>query len=463
MELELEQEIPLKDQFAELMSREDKLEIQEFLNNQNISDVAQLVYDFPDHESQILAGMSVHRAVSVFKILELPTQKQIIKELPPFKTAELLNELPADDRTSFLEELPSNVVRELIKLLNPEERKVTLSLLGYPEDSIGRLMTPDYVYVYPDDTIPQVFETIRKYGKDSETINVIYVIDKKGHLLDDLRIRDIILAAPDKTVTDLMDERVIALHAEDDQETANEAFKMNNRVALPVVSKSNKLLGIVTIDDVLWVANEEFSEDMQKMGGTEALDEPYIETPIFKLFKKRVVWLIILFFGELITITAMQSYEDEIAKVVILATFIPLIISSGGNSGSQASTLIIQAMALGEISIADWWRIMRREIISGLLLGLSLCIIAFTVIFIWQNFTDTFGDHAQLIGLTVGCSLIGIVLWGTLMGSMLPLVLKKFGADPAASSTPFVATLVDVTGLMIYFSMAYLFLKGVLL
>jgi magnesium transporter len=463
MELELEKEIPLKEQFAELMDREDKLEIQEFLNNQNISDVAQLVYDFTDHESQILANMSVHRAVSVFKILELPTQKQIIKELPPFKTAELLNELPADDRTSFLEELPSSVVRELIKLLNPDERKITLSLLGYPEDSIGRLMTPDYVYVYPDNTIPQVFETIRKYGKDSETINVIYVIDRKGHLLDDLRIRDIILAATDKTVADLMDERVIALQAEDDQETANEAFKMNNRVALPVVSKSNKLLGIVTIDDVLWVANEEFSEDMQKMGGTEALDEPYIETPIFKLFKKRVVWLIILFFGELITITAMQSYEDEIAKVVILATFIPLIISSGGNSGSQASTLIIQAMALGEITIADWWRIMRREIVSGLLLGLSLCLIAFSVIFIWQNFADTFGDHAILIGLTVGCSLIGIVLWGTLMGSMLPLVLKKFGADPAASSTPFVATLVDVTGLLIYFTMAYLFLDGVLL
>jgi magnesium transporter len=463
MELELEKEIPLKEQFEELMSREDKLEIQEFLNNQNISDVAELVYEFPDYESQILAGMSVHRAVSVFKILELPTQKQIIKELPPFKTAELLNELPADDRTSFLEELPSNVVRELIKLLNPEERKVTLSLLGYPEESIGRLMTPDYVYVFPDDTIPQVFETIRKYGKDSETINVIYVIDNKGHLLDDLRIRDIILAAPDKTVADLMDERVIALSAEDDQETANEAFKMNNRVALPVVSKSNKLLGIVTIDDVLWVANEEFSEDMQKMGGTEALDEPYIETPIFKLFKKRVVWLIILFFGELITITAMQSYEDEIAKVVILATFIPLIISSGGNSGSQAATLIIQAMALGEITIADWWRIMRREIISGLLLGFSLCIIAFSVIFIWQSFTNTFGDHAALIGLTVGCSLVGIVMWGTLMGSMLPLLLKRMGADPAASSTPFVATLVDVTGIMIYFSMAYLFLKGVLL
>lgn len=463
MELELIKEGTLKEQFEELMVRDDKLIIQEFLNNQNISDVAALVDEFPDYESQILANMSVHRAVSVFKILDLSTQKQIIKELPPFKTAELLNELPADDRTSFLEELPSSVVRELIKLLNPEERKITLALLGYPENSIGRLMTPDFVYVYPHNTITDVFETIRKYGKDSETINVIYVINEQGELLDDLRIRDIILAAPDKRVDELMDERVITLHVYDDQETANEAFKMNNRVALPVVSKSNKLVGIVTIDDVLWVANEEFSEDMQKMGGTEALDEPYLETPIFKLFKKRVVWLIILFFGELMTITAMQSYEDELAKVVLLATFIPLIISSGGNSGSQASTLIIQAMALKEIAITDWWRIMKREIISGLLLGTSLFLIAVSVIFLWDSFTHTFKGHALLIGLTVGSSLIGIVLWGTLMGSMLPLLLKRCGADPAASSTPFVATLVDVTGLMIYFSMAYLFLKGVLL
>ncbi len=463
MSLELEQDLSLKEQFELLMTKADKLDIQEFLNNQNISDVAELVDEFPDYESQILANMSMHRAASVFKILDLPTQKQIIKELPPFKTAELLNELPADDRTSFLEELPSNVVRELIKLLNPEERKVTLSLLGYPENSIGRLMTPDYVYIYPHNTIAEVFDTIRKYGKDSETINVLYIINDKGELLDDMRIRDIILASPDKTVEELMDERFIALHVYDDQETANEAFKMNNRVALPVVSQSNKLLGIVTIDDVLWMANEEFSEDMQKMGGTEALDEPYIETPIFKLFKKRVVWLIILFFGELMTISAMQSYQEEIAKVVILATFIPLIISSGGNSGSQASTLIIQAMALGEISIADWWRIMKREIFSGLLLGVSLCLLAFTVIWVWQLFSDSFGEHPTLIGLTVGCSLIGVVLWGTLMGSMLPLILKKSGADPATSSTPFVATLVDVTGLLIYFSMAFLFLKGVLL
>jgi magnesium transporter len=463
-ELELHEELTLKDQFSALLKSGDKLSIQEFLNEQNISDVAELIDSFPDFESQILASMSNHRAVGVFKILDTSTQKQIIKELPPNKTAELLNELPADDRTSFLEELPSNAVRELIKLLDPDERKVTLSLLGYPENSIGRLMTPDYVYVYPQNTIEEVFATIRKYGKDSETINVIYVINEQGELIDDIRIRDFILSPPDKKVEDLIDERFIALHPEDDQETANEIFKMNNRDALPVVSRSNKLLGIVTIDDVLWVANEEFSEDMQKMGGTEALDEPYIETPLLKLFQKRVVWLIILFMGELMTITAMQSYENEIAKVVILATFIPLIISSGGNSGSQASTLIIQAMALGEITISDWWRIMRREIFSGILLGLSLFLIAFGVITVWHFFSpEKFGEHYIRLALTIGSSLIGIVIWGTLMGSMLPLILKRLGFDPAASSTPFVATLVDVTGLLIYFSMAYVFLSGVLL
>jgi magnesium transporter len=464
MSLELEQEVSLKEQFKTLLVREDKLEIQEFLNNQNISDVAELVYEFPDYESQMLANMSVHRAASVFKILDLPTQKQIIKELPPFKTAELLNELPADDRTSFLEELPSNVVRELIKLLNPEERKITLSLLGYPENSIGRLMTPDYVYIYPYNTIAEVFDTIRKYGKDSETINVLYIINENGELIDDIRIRDIILAAPDKRVEELIDGRFIALKAFDDQETANEAFKMNNRVALPVVSNTNKLLGIVTIDDVLWVANEEFSEDMQKMGGTEALDEPYLETPLMKLFKKRVVWLIVLFLGELLTASAMAFFEDEIAKAVVLALFIPLIISSGGNSGSQASTLVIQAMAMGEVTLADWWKVMRREIIQGLLLGTALGIIGFVRIFVWHSISpEVYGNNWDEIGFVVGISLIGVVLWGTLSGSMLPLFLKKLGADPAVSSAPFVATLVDVTGLIIYFSTAFLFLKGTLL
>ena len=453
----------LSDQFLELVQQEDVLAMREFLNDQNISDVAELISEHPEYESQIVTNMSVHRAASVFKILDLHQQKTIIQELPPAKTAELLNELPADDRTAFLEELPSEVVKELIRLLDPEERKVTLSLLGYPEDSVGRLMTPDYIAVQVDWTVQEVLDHIREVGKDSETIDVIYVINERGEFIDDIRIREILLASPDKKVGDIIDNRFIALNVHDDQEVANQTFKMNNRVALPVVDDKNILLGIVTIDDVLWVASEEFSEDMQKMGGTEALDEPYLEMPIMKLFKKRVVWLIVLFLGEMLTATAMGYFEDEIAKAVVLALFVPLIISSGGNSGSQASTLIIQAMAVGELTINDWWRVMRREIISGLMLGTILGLIGFFRVVLWNSVFHTYGDHTVLIGSTVGASLIGVVVWGTVTGSMLPIILKKLGADPATSSAPFVATLVDVTGLIIYFSMAYVFLSGILL
>jgi magnesium transporter len=454
----------LKEQLEAILESNDTQLLQQYLDEQNISDVAELVYELPDYDSQIIAAMSVHRAVGVFKILDFAAQKKIIQTLPPDKTAGLLNELPPDDRTDFLEELPSNVVRELIKLLENEERKITLSLLGYPENSVGRLMTPDYVYVYENNTVQQVLETVRKVGKNSETIDVIYVINEKGELLDDIRIREFILASPEKKVKDLMDDRVIALNAYQDQEEANEVFKMNNRVALPVVSNSNKLLGIVTIDDILWVASEEFSEDMQKIGGTQALDQPYLEMPLFRLFRKRVGWLVVLFLGELLTATAMKYFEGEIGKALVLVLFIPLIISSGGNSGSQASTLIIQAMAVGEISLHDWWRVMRREILSGLLLGSVLGVIGFMRIFIWHAITpELYGAHWILIGITVGITLLGVVLWGTLCGSMLPMVLKRLGADPAVSSAPFVATLVDVTGLIIYFSVAFLTLTGKLL
>ncbi|MDO9376083.1 MAG: magnesium transporter [Ferruginibacter sp.] len=463
MSLEIE-EISIQQQFEEVIASEDKLRIQDFLNTQNISDVAELIYENEDYETAIISHLSLHRAASVFKILELPTQKRIIKGLAPLKTAELLNELPADDRTSFLSELPGNAVRELVKTLNPEERKITLSLLGYPEGSVGRLMTPDYLYVYEHDTVEDVLNTIRKYAKSSETIDVIYVINQKGELLDDIRIKDFIMATAETRVDELMDGRFIALNVEDDQEVANEAFKMNNRVALPVISKSNKLLGIVTIDDVLWVANEEFSEDMQKMGGTQALDEPYLEVSLFKLFRKRVGWLIVLFLGEMLTATAMGYFEDEIQKAVVLALFIPLIISSGGNTGSQASTLIIQAMAVGELTIANWFRVMRREILQGLMLGSVLGIIGFTRVVIWAKlFPEVYGEYYYRIGFTVGFSLAGVILWGTLTGSMLPLILKRLGADPAVSSAPFVATLVDVTGLIIYFSVAFLFLQNILL
>jgi magnesium transporter len=454
----------IQEQFELIQADENKMRMHEFVNNLNISDVAELIEEYEESATEIVAALSVHRAASAFKILELGTQKTIIHELQPLKTAALLNELPADDRTSFLEELPTSVVRELIKLLNPEERKITLSLLGYPEYSVGRLMTPDYISVQADWTIAEVLEHIREVGQDSETIDVIYVINDQGQLVDDVRIREFLLSPPDRWVSELTDGRYIELNVYDDQEKANQVFKMNNRVALPVVDNNNFLLGIVTIDDVLWVANEEFSEDMQKMGGTEALEEPYLEISIFNLFKKRVGWLIVLFLGEMLTATAMASYELALEKALILSLFIPLIISSGGNTGSQASSLIIQALTVGEVTIADWWRVMKREIISGIMLGTVLGLIGFMRVVLWsQIFPEVYGVHYLLIASVVGVSLIGVVMFGTISGSMLPIVLKRLGADPAVSSAPFVATLVDVTGVIIYFNCAYLFLKGTML
>jgi magnesium transporter len=462
----IEEEISIQEQYEEMLDTGNETAIREFLNHQNISDVAKLIEENEEREIEIILYLSIHRAASLFKILEHSSQKRIIKNLPPAKSAELLNELEPDDRTAFLEDLPNEVVRELVKTLTPEERKITLSLLGYPENSVGRLMTPDYVYVHEYNTVAEVLDIIRHVGKNTETIDVIYVINKHGELLDDIRLREFILAHPDKKVSEMMDGRFIELNVNDDQEKANEVFKMNNRVALPVVDDYNVLLGIITIDDVLWVTNEEFSEDIQKIGGAEALDQPYLETPFLGLIKKRVGWLIILFLSEMLTATAMAYYNDELAKVIILTNFIPLIMSSGGNSGSQASTLIIQAMALGEVAVADWWRVMRREILSGLVLGAILGMIGFMRISIWSMLmhhgimTDIYGLHWFLIALSVSFSLVGVVLWGSFTGSMLPMLLKKLGADPASSSAPFVATLVDVTGLIIYFNVALYFLKG---
>jgi magnesium transporter len=457
-------EIPLQKTLEMLMSLENKAEVKEFLNHQNISDVATLIYDNEDIEIEIISYLSIHRAASVFKILDGTEQKRIIKNLHPYKSAELLNELPPDDRVDFFEELPTNAVRELIKTLEPAERKITLELLGYPENSVGRLMTPDYVYIYEYNTVQEALDTIRRWGSNSETIDVLYVIDGRGELIDDIRIRDFIIASPDTKVSELMDSRFISLKVEDDQEIASDVFKMNNRVALPVTDANNILLGIVTIDDILWVAQEEYTEDIQKIGGTEALDAPYLDIGILKLIQKRAGWLVILFFSEMLTATAMQFFQKEIEVATVLALFIPLIMSSGGNSGSQASTLIIQAMALGEVKITDWWRVMKRELISGLALGIILGSIGFFRIIVWQNLNIfDYGIYWKLVAATIFFSLIGIVLWGSLMGSMLPLFLKKLKLDPAASSAPFVATLVDVTGIVIYFSVAYFFLSGTLL
>jgi magnesium transporter len=442
------------EQIELLLEGNDEKQLREYLNNLNISDVEVLIGELPEQGPHFIEILSVNRAVNVFRILDFPVQERILKKLSGARVTQLINELPPDDRTALFSELHGDTVQTLILHLPAEDRKEALKLLGYKEDSVGRLMTPDYVAVKKSWDVTRVLNHIRRYGKNSETIDVIYVIDENGALLDDIRIREILLVKPETKVSDLMDGRLIALKVTDPQEEAINVFRMNNRTALPVTDNDDVLLGIVTVDDILWIANEEYTEDIQKIGGTEALDEPYLDINLLKLVKKRVGWLVVLFLGEMLTATAMTFFGDEIAKWVVLAYFLPLIISSGGNSGSQASTLIIQAMALGELTVKDWWRVMRREIISGLLLGITLGIIGFLRITIWSAFSNIYGKDWLLVAITVGFALIGVVLWGSLAGSMLPLVLKRLGADPATSSAPFVATLVDVTGLIIYFTIA---------
>ncbi|WP_316823955.1 magnesium transporter [Pedobacter miscanthi] len=452
------------EEIQKLLEKENDKALKQYLDQLNISDVEELIDELPQYAARFIETLSLNRAVNVFRILDFPTQERIIKKLSGNKLNQIIKDLPPDDRTALFSELKGDVVKKMITLLPPEERKESLALLGYKEDSIGRLMTPDYIAVKPEWSITHVLAHIRRYGKNSETIDVVYVIDKDGVLLDDIRIREVLLADPEAIIGELTDKRFIALKANDPQEDAINIFRMNNRVALPVVDENNILLGIVTVDDILWIANEEYTEDMHKIGGTEALDEPYLDIPILKLVKKRAGWLIVLFLGEMLTATAMQHFEIELEKAVVLSLFIPLIMSSGGNSGSQASTLIIQAMALGEVTIAEWWRVMRRELVSGALLGIILGTIGFIRIVTWQELhLYNYGPHWFLIAATIFFTLVGIVLWGSLIGSMMPIILKKLKLDPATSSAPFVATMVDVTGIVIYFSVAVLILKGVLL
>jgi len=379
------------------------------------------------------------------------------------QVAQILNDLSPDDRTALLEELPAAVTQKLLNLLTPKERKIAADLLGYPKDSIGRRMTPEYVAIQQSWTVGDVLAHLRKVGRDREAFNQLYVVDDKGRLVDSVRLRNLVVAELDTPVVQLFDHQSPALRATDDQETAVAAFKKYDRTILPVVDSKDVLVGVVTVDDVMDVAEKEATEDIQKLGGMEALGAPYLTIDVLAMIRKRAPWLVILFLSEMLTTTAMGFFQDEIARAVVLALFLPLIISSGGNSGSQATTLIIRAMALGEVTLRDWWHVMRREACSGLTLGAILGSIGFLRIAFWTVFSKVYGPHWALIGLTIFFSLIGVVMWGTLAGSMLPFVLRRCGLDPAASSAPFVATLVDVTGLIIYFSIAMLVLRGTLL
>ncbi len=428
-------------------------------------DIADLISDIPTPNEQAVVFRLVPKdaATEIFEYLETDIQLNLLKALGNEEVSAILNDMSADDRTTLLEEVPASVAKEILLKLSPDERKIAKTLLGYPEESIGRLMTPDYVAVRSDWTVSQVLDHLREVGKKSETLDMIYVVNNKGILIDDIQIKEFLFAPLHSTVEELMDGNYIYLYVYDDQEKAVETFQKYALPAIPVTDNSGILIGIVTHDDVINVAQEEATEDFQKFGAVEALDDPYAETPLFEMVRKRAGWLSILFLGEMATASAMAFYEHAIAKAVVLTLFIPLIISSGGNSGSQASTLVIRALSLGEITLKEWWFVMKREIISGFMLGVILALLGFFRIYVGEMSSGAFGEHWFLLALTLSATLIGIVMWGTVIGSMLPFILKRLGFDPATSSAPFVATLVDVTGLVIYFTFASLLLTGTLL
>jgi magnesium transporter len=452
------------EELASVLRARDYGRLRDMLRNRHAGDVATLLSEL-SVEDQVVVFRVLPRkdAAAVFEYLTLEGKEALLKALAQEDVAALLSAMAPDDRTLFLEELPAEATRHLLTLLTPAERSVALTLLGYPEKSVGRLMTPHYVAVREQWTVREVLDHVRAHGQDSETLNVIYVVDEQGLLIDDVRIREFLLAPLDNRVADLMDRRFVALKATDDQEAAVAVFRQYDRSALPVTDTAGMLIGIVTIDDVLDVAEAAATREIQRIGGSEALDEPYMRIGFGRMIQKRAGWLTALFLGEMLTATAMGAFEEEISRAVVLALFVPLIISSGGNSGSQASTLVIRALALGEVGLRDWWHVMRREILAGLSLGGILGGIGFLRIALWSAFSDIYGPHWLLVAITVAIALVGVVLWGTLSGSLLPFVLKRLGFDPAASSAPFVATLVDVTGLVIYFSVALVVLRGTLL
>jgi magnesium transporter len=388
----------------------------------------------------------------------------LVMALPKEQRRSWVRLLPPDDAADLLQAVPAEDKDALFQLLDdPMKREVT-ALLAYAEDRAGGLMNPRYARLRPELTVDEAINYLRKQAKERlETIYYVYVIDEQQRLLGVVSFRELFAAKADAKVKDVMHPEVITVGEQDDQEKVSRVFADHDLYAVPVVDAEGRIKGIVTVDDIVDVVEEEATEDIQKLGGMQALEAPYLHVAFFEMLKKRGGWLAVLFLGEMITASAMAQFEDDIAKAVVLALFVPLIISSGGNSGSQATTLVIRAMALGEVRMTDWWRVVRREIFVGLALGLLLGCIGFLRVYVWHWISPIYGEHYLLIGLTVMLSLIGVVITGTVTGSLLPFVLRRFGLDPASASAPFVATIVDVTGLLLYFSVASVVLAGTLL
>jgi magnesium transporter len=457
--------VSVGDALRDIIHQRNWDQLRERLRELNPSDVADLIIALPaEEEAFVFRVLSKEQAAEVFSYLPPDHQEELIASLTNEQVRTVLQSMTPDDRTRLLEEMPAEVTRRLLTTLSPEELKNVRFLLGYPEDAAGRYMTPRYVTIEPNMTAGQALEHIRKTGRGKETVNVVYIVDAKGRLVEDIRLSSLVLADPETSVMDIQDPPMVKILATDDREEVLKAFERYDRLALPVTDADGHMLGIITVDDILDVAEQEATEDIQKLGGQEALDAPYLNVGVWSMVRKRAGWLSALFLGEMLTATAMSYFQGEIARAVVLALFVPLIISSGGNSGSQATSLIIRSLALRELHLRDWFHVFRRELISGLCLGALLGAIGFIRIVLWEkvHFTD-YGKHYMLVAFTVWAALLGVVTFGTLAGSMLPFILRRLGFDPATSSAPFVATLVDVTGLVIYFTVALMILRGTLL
>ncbi len=439
--------VEMKTDFQDLIAKKDWTTLKKNLNAYDSIEIAELIEDCSEGEEIIFFRLlNRMQAKEVFQLLSHDVQEQIIEGLANKVQAlsNLLNDIEPDDRTAFFEELPGTVTQRLMQLLSPEERSITTQLLGYPEDSIGRLMTPEYVVVKPEYTIDDTFNHIRKFGRDSETLNVIYIVDENWKLIDDIRIKELILAHPTKLIADLMDNRFVALNVLDDQETAIKAFSDYDRVALPVVNDEGILLGIVTVDDIMDVAEEESTEDFHKFGSFQSAIANPLKERFIDLYKNRIVWLMVLVFVNVFSGAAIANFEDVISTVVSLVFFLPLLIDSGGNAGSQSATLMIRSLAIGDVELSDWYKLIGKELLVSFFLGLSMAL--GVAVISWFRSPE--------IIWVASLTMVLIVMTGSMIGMLLPFIFTKFKLDPATASAPLITSIADICGVLIYFSMA---------
>lgn len=451
----------LEPEVRELIREGRYSELREALHGIPAADVAEILHELEPSDAAVgFRFLQRDDAGEVFAYLPTEKQEELIRELGQDGSVRVIEAMDPDDRVRLLDELPPEVCQRIVASLSPEQRRVTQAILGYPPGSVGRLMTPDYVKIRPDWTVARALEHIRKTGRDAETVNVVYVVDDQGRLIDEVRLRQLLFAEPEQTVDSLLNRQFVALRADQDQEEAVRTMSRYDRIALPVTDSRGVLVGIVTADDVADVAEEEFTEDIQKLGGMEALDEPYMQAGLLEMFRKRGFWLSVLFVGQSITIVVLGSFQDQLEAAGVLAVFLPLVISCGGNSGSQAAALVTRALALGEVTPSDWLRILRREVVSALLLGATLGLIGLVCVEFFTRVGIAQTGYSLALGLVVAAAVVAVVLWGTILGSLLPLLLRRLKFDPATASSPMVATLMDASGTLIYLGIAVAFLTG---